>query len=112
MPEHGHPRLETGLALDPAREQVAESALREPDVAECVLLLLAAHLSFQLGDVGAFRDDDDAEELALAATAIEVGDHLGEGNLELGDDDQVCATGEDRKSTRLNSSHSQISYAV
>ena len=39
----------------------------------------------------ALGDDDDAEKLAVAPSPVEVADHLLEGELELGDDDEVGA---------------------
>src|SRR2546430_8819421 len=52
------------------------------------------------------------EELGLGALALQqdLPGQLGREQLEL--PWQVLLQGEDRKSTRLNSSHSQISYAV
>ena len=44
--------------------------------------------------MSAFGDDDDAEKLALAAAAVQVGDDFGEWDLELRDDDQVRAAGD------------------
>ena len=91
MPQDRDPGLEAGVALDRAGENVADSALGEPDVPERVLLRLAAQLALQLGNVCAFGDDDDAEELALAAAAVEVGDDVRQRDLVLRDDDQVGA---------------------
>src|SRR2546430_6336481 len=52
----------------------------------------------------------DARPVSLAGQRAR---ELGEGiALTRADDDRGPAIGEDRKSTRLNSSHSQISYAV
>src|SRR5438034_644902 len=64
-----------------------------PVVPERILLRLAAKLSLQLCDARPLGDHDDAEELALSAPAVEVRDDLGEGKLELGDDDEVGAAG-------------------
>ena len=75
--------------LDRAGEEVAHPALRQPDVAEGVLLGVAALLAFELGDVRALGDDDDAEQLALAAAAVQVTDDVGERDLELRNDDEV-----------------------
>src|SRR5207245_10366220 len=91
--EHGDPRLEAGVALDGAGEDVADSSLRQPDVTERILLRLAAQLSLQLCDARPLGDHDDAEELALSAAAVEVRDDLGEGELELGDDAAVGGAG-------------------
>src|SRR5260370_32313789 len=74
MAEDCHSRLESCLALDVSGEQVADASLREADVAEGVLLALAGGLRFQLGDLRAFRDDDDAEQLAFSPASVQVGD--------------------------------------
>src|SRR5437773_5088637 len=92
--EHGHPSFETGLVLDRARKNVADAALGEPDVAEGILFRISALLPLELGNMRAFGDDDDAEQLALPAPAIEMGDHLGEADLKLGNDDEVGAAGD------------------
>src|SRR5207248_8472873 len=63
--EDRHPGLETGIPLHRAGEDVANAALGETGMPERVLLGFPALLSLQLGDAGPFRDDDDAEELAL-----------------------------------------------
>src|SRR5438093_8936990 len=91
--EHGDPRLEAGVTLDGAGEDVADSSLRQPDVTERILLRLAPKLSLLLRDARPLGDHDDAEELALSAPAVEVRDDLGEGTLELGDDEEVGAAG-------------------
>src|SRR4029077_20755850 len=70
MPEHGHPRLESSLALDAAGQQVADAALREPDMTERVLLGLASRLAVELRDVGALGHHDDAEQLPVATAAV------------------------------------------
>src|SRR5207248_10518889 len=91
--EYRDPRAGARLALDGAGEDVADSSLGQPDVTERILLRLAAKLSLQLCDARPLGDHDDAEELALSAPAVEVRDDLGEGELELGDDDEVGAAG-------------------
>src|SRR2546422_6479755 len=68
--EHGHAGLEACLALDRARQQIADAALGQPDVAERILLRLAAGLALQLGDARALGDHDDAEELAFATPPV------------------------------------------
>src|SRR6266481_9372369 len=94
VPEDRHAGLEAGLALDVAGEQIADSTLGEPDVAEGVLLGLPTGLGLQLWDLRALRDDDDAEQLAFTPAPVEVGDDLPQGDLELWDEDQVSAAGE------------------
>src|SRR5690349_18487568 len=79
VPKDGDARLESRLVLDPAREQVADASLCEPDVTEGILLRLAAHLALELRDVGTLGDDDDAEQLAFTAPAIEMRDNVGDG---------------------------------
>src|SRR5690348_5488237 len=74
--------LESGLAFDAAREQVADATLRQPDVTEGILLGLAAQLSLELRDVGALGDDDDAEQLAFAAPAVQVRDDVRDRHLD------------------------------
>jgi hypothetical protein len=90
--QHRDPGLEAGLVLDGAGQDVADAALGQSGVAERVLLGLAPLLLFELGDVRALGDDDDAEKLALTAAAVEVGGDIGERDRELRDDDQVGAT--------------------
>src|SRR5260370_10811077 len=67
MTEHSDAGLEACFELDPPRQRIADSALGELDMPERVRLRLAGGLLLELGDMRAFRDHDDAEELALAA---------------------------------------------
>src|SRR2546427_7818105 len=53
-----------------------------------------------------FRSDLEENEVHIRCVAAPIWDHTGAVNASL------SITGQDRKSTRLNSSHSQISYAV
>src|SRR5258708_23570311 len=76
VPEHGATRLNSGLALDIAGKEVADSPFGKPGVPESVLLCLAAGLRLALRDLRAFSDDDDAEQLAFPAPAIKVSDDL------------------------------------
>ena len=89
--EHGDAGLEARLALDRAGKDVTDAALGEPHVPKCILLRLAAELAVELGYASPLRNDDDAEQLAFAAPAIKVRDHIGKRQLELRDDDQVGA---------------------
>src|SRR5258708_37763870 len=91
MAEDCHSRLKSCLALDVPGEPVADASLREADVAEGVLLALAGGLRFQLRDLRAFRDDDDAEQLAFSPASVQVCDDLVQADLELGDEDQARA---------------------
>src|SRR5690349_24062188 len=52
-----------------------------------------------------FRSDPGVADLALGA-------HEALGHRRLGDEERARDLGRDRKSTRLNSSHVEISYAV
>src|SRR5438105_10517382 len=74
--------------------------------------LFRSCLGFRERTRGAFEHDHSA----LAACARSELDHVIGGAHERGivpdDDDAVAARAEDRKSTRLNSSHEWISYAV
>ena len=93
MAQHCHPGLEAGVALDPTRQGIADTALGELHVAERIGFLCTSRLRFELGDVSAFGDDDDAEQLAVAATPVQVADHLLESHLEFRDHDEVSAAG-------------------
>src|SRR5256886_10352015 len=70
----------------------------------CRALSSPSGLAFRLGD------NETARERANDAPAIARG--LGDAQLIVGALTRLARVGLDRKSTRLNSSHSQISYAV
>src|SRR2546427_6601184 len=75
-------------------------------------IAFGGRLGFNLGPVvGGFLGDDHVVDVALPQTGL--GD-LNEAGLllHLGDGAAPTVSHADRKSTRLNSSHSQISYAV
>src|SRR5260370_7393547 len=91
MTEHSDAGLEACFELDPSRQRIADSAFGELHMPECVRLRLAGGLLLELGDMRAFRDHDDAEELALAAPPIQMADDIAQRERELGDDDQVGA---------------------
>src|SRR3712207_8558296 len=61
------------------------------------------------GDAAEHRSDDRAGDERLLVGVLEVRDAAEAGEDDGGDD---AAADEDRKSTRLNSSHANISYAV
>ena len=94
MAEDRDPRFEPGLALDQPGQRIADAALGELHVAERIGFRGGAGLVLELRDVSTFRDDDDAEELALATPAVKMADDVAEGQRELGDDDQVGAAGD------------------
>src|SRR5438270_10733293 len=60
--------------------------------------------------LGLIRQRPDGQYEFTNARVAQVGDALQD--LGLSAEQTLAATSEDRKSTRLNSSHSQISYAV
>ena len=95
MAEDRDAGLEAGGRLDPVAERLADALLGQPDVSEGVGLLLglADQRRLQVGHPHALGHDDDAEILAIAATAVEVADHLVERHWKLRDDDQVGAAG-------------------
>src|SRR2546430_12961443 len=59
-----------------------------------------------------FRSDAAGGAQHLDADLVQLQADLGRHDLRAGEDGQVLQDRLDRKSTRLNSSHSQISYAV
>src|SRR2546430_3899307 len=81
------------------------AAVRDPTpTLRCRALSSLSGLAFRLGD------NETARERANDALAIARG--LGDAQLIVGARTPLARVGLDRKSTRLNSSHSQISYAV
>src|SRR5438874_8346918 len=69
--EHGHPRLEAGLPLEAAGEEVAHAPLGAAHMAEGGGFALT-RVGLDAGDADPLGHDDDAEQPAVAAALVEV----------------------------------------